>query len=725
MKNTTLQNITETLEINYMPYAMSVIVSRAIPEIDGFKPAHRKLLYMMYKMGLLNGNRIKSADVVGQTMRLNPHGDSAIYETLVRLTRGNNALLHPFIDSKGNFGKQYSSDMAYAASRYTEVKLAPICKELFDNIDKNTIDFVDNYNGSMKEPLLFPVSFPNVLVTSNQGIAVGMASNICSFNLKEVCNATINFIKNKDVDLLKFIEAPDFSTGGEIIYDEDQMRKIYETGRGSFKIRAKYKFDKKNSCIEIFEIPYTTTIEAIINKIVMLVKTNKIRQINDIRDETDLNGLKIAIDIKKNCDYKLLMDKLFQMTPLCDTFNCNFNILIEGKPQTLGIKQILKQWYKFRFECVRRRIKFDMENYRNKLHLLDGLAKILLDIDKTIKIIRQTPEEKLVLKNLMDTFNIDKIQAEYICEIKLRNLNREYLLNKTNEHKNLKDILEELQKTLNDKNKIDKIICDELTNVSKKYSQPRRSQIVFEEPKTQIIVEDYPVKLILTKHNYFKKILPSTIKNNSVQSLKDDDKIICQIDTTNDTDILFFTDQQNVYKLKTFEIECCKANNLGQYLKNFLSMPENENIIFMNATKNYDGYLIFAYENGKVAKIELNVYKTKLNRKKLINAYNKNFKLVGIDFTIQDKDYVLIRDDDKLIILNSNLISPKLTKTTNGIQTFNMKNKSHINNFFPSEYFISQNKEYYRIKKIPSAGKKILSDDISSNNFGKQLSILI
>ena len=703
MKNTTVQNITDTLELNYMPYAMSVIVSRAIPEIDGFKPAHRKLLYMMYKMGLLNSNRIKSADVVGQTMRLNPHGDSAIYETLVRLTRGNDALLHPFIDSKGNFGKQYSSDMAYAASRYTEVKLAPICNELFADIEKNTVDFVDNYNGSMKEPLLFPVSFPNILVTANQGIAVGMASNICSFNLKEVCDATIAFIKNDNV--FKFIKAPDFSTGGEIIYDENEMQKIFETGRGGFKIRARYRFDKKNSCIEIFEIPYTTTIEAIINKIILLVKTNKIRQINDVRDETDLSGLKIAIDVKKNCDHKLLMNNLFYMTPLCDTFSCNFNVLIDGKPQTLGIKKILEYWYEFRFKCVTRRIKFDLENYRRRLHLLNGLQKILLDIDKAIKIIRQTHEEKFVLQNLMDAFDIDKIQAEYVCEIKLRNLNREYLLNKTLEHENLQKTLNELEKTLSDKNKIDKIICDELANVSKKYAQPRRTQIVSEQLSAPQIV-DCPIKLILTKQNYCKKIL----KSNSVQNLKDNDQIISEIDATNTSDIIFFSNQQNVYKLKAHELNFCKAANLGEYMKNYLKLPDNENLIFMTATKDYDGNFIFVFENGKVAKIKAQCYQTKLNRKKLINSYGKNSKLIGIDYIKNDTDYVLIRDGEKAVMFNSKLVATKVTKSSNGIQVFVMKKKSVITKFLRAENFVCDDKEIYRINKIPSAVKKILTD---------------
>ena len=544
----TEQKITDTLESNYMPYAMSVIISRAIPEIDGFKPAHRKLLYTMYKMGLLNGDRTKSTNVVGQTMKLNPHGDATIYETMVRLARGNEALLHPFVDSKGNFGKNYSRDMAYAASRYTEVKLDSFSNELFRNIDKNTVDFIDNYDGTLKEPVLFPTTFPNVLVTPNKGIAVGMASNICSFNLKEVCSATIHYIKNKNTDIKKYLKAPDFSTGGELIYRDDEIEKIYETGRGSFRVRGKYRYDKKNSLIEIYEIPYTTNIETIVDQIIDLVKKNKIKEINDVRNETDLGGLKITLDIKKSANPELLMNKLFSMTTLEDSFSCNFNILVNGSPKVMGVKQILDEWLIFRRQCIKRQCAYDLEKKREKHHLLTGLSKILLDIDRAIKIVRETPEDNMVIPNLMEGFDIDEVQAEYVAEIKLRNLNKEYILKRTDEIKNLQKEMAELHEILKNEDLVDNIIIGDLQEVSKKYGVPRKTDVIYHEEIKKItkedLIENYGIKLFLTKENYFKKITLVSLRSASEQKLKENDEIIQEIETTNKTEILFFSDKQ-------------------------------------------------------------------------------------------------------------------------------------------------------------------------------------
>ncbi|HQA57655.1 MAG TPA: DNA topoisomerase (ATP-hydrolyzing) subunit A, partial [Acetivibrio sp.] len=615
------QKIVETLEKNYMPYAMSVIVSRAIPEIDGLKPSHRKLLYTMYKMGLLTGEKTKSANVVGQTMKLNPHGDMAIYETLVRLTRGNNALLHPYVDSKGNFGKQYSRDMKYAAPRYTEVKLDKICEELFRDIDKNTVEFVDNYDGTLKEPVLLPCTFPSILVNANQGIAVGMASNICSFNLVEVCKTTIEYIKNEDADILEHLKAPDFPTGGQLIFNEKDMREIYETGRGSFKVRAKYRYDRKNSCIEIFEIPYTTSSEAIIDAIVELVKSNKIKDIVDVRDETDLNGLKIALDIKKSTDPDALMNKLYKLTPLQDTFSCNFNILVNGRPRVMGIKNILSEWIAFRVDCIKRQTLFDIDKKSDKLHLLLGLKKILLDIDKAVSIIRNTEEEALVVPNLMKGFDIDQVQAEFIAEIKLRNLNKEYIINRISEIENLQKEIAELKDLHGSEKKIKKVIIKQLEDVAKKFGQPRRTEIIHEEHVEEItsdhLIEDYNLKLFLTKHNYLKKIPLTSLRNSPEHKLKDDDFIMQEIETHNKADLLLFSNKQTVYKLKIFEIEDCKASSLGEYLANLLELENGEEIIYMAATDDYKGYMIFAYENGKVAKIDMGSYATKTNRRKL------------------------------------------------------------------------------------------------------------
>lgn len=713
------QPITKTLETNYMPYAMSVIISRAIPEIDGFKPAHRKLLYTMYKMGLSSGNRTKSTNVVGQTMKLNPHGDMAIYETLVRLTRGNDALLHPFIDSKGNFGKQFSRDMAFAASRYTEVKLDDICSEIFKDIDKNTVDFIDNYDGTMKEPILFPTTFPNVLVTNNQGIAVSMASSICSFNLKEVCDTTIKFIKNENVDIKKYLKAPDFSSGGELIYNEKDIENIYKNGRGSFKLRAKYKYDKKNNLIEIFQIPYTTTVEIIIDKIVNLVKTNKIKEINDVRNETDKNGLKIAIDIKRSADPDLLMHKLYSMTTLMDSFSCNFNILVDSVPKTIGIKEILKEWLKFRISCIKRQTAFDLEKKKKKYHLLSGLSKILLDIDKAIKIIRDTEEDCMVIPNLMKSFKIDEFQAEYIAEIKLRNLNKEYLLNRIKEREQLEQDMQKLAEIHESEPIIKEIIINQLKEISKKYGKERKTQIIYHEEIKEIseddLIEDYQAKFFLTKESYFKKITLVSFRSSGEHKLKDEDFIIQELDFNNKAEILFFSDKSNVYKIKAYEIPECKASNIGHYLPNILGMEENENIIYFTILNEYKGYMIFSFENGKVAKIPLSSYETKVNRKKLTNAYNNKQKLIGIKYITEDDDIILIRDDDKALLLNTNNIYEKVTKSSTGIQIFNLKKDSAITKFLTKEQFFSEDIEYYRTKSIPSAGHFITQKDKAKN----------
>lgn len=713
------QNITDTLELNYMPYTMSVIVSRAIPEIDGFKPAHRKLLYTMYKMGLLGSSRTKSTNVVGQTMKLNPHGDSAIYETLVRLTKGNDALLHPFIDSKGNFGKQFSRDMAYAASRYTEVKLDNICNEIFKNIDKDTVDFIDNYDGSMKEPVLFPTTFPNILVTSNLGIAVGMASSLCSFNLKEVCAVTAAFIKNEDIDIKKYLKAPDFSTGGELIYDEEELEKIYNTGRGSFRVRAKYRYDKKNSLIEIYEIPYTTNIESIIDKIIALVKLNKLKEVNDVRNETDLNGLRITIDIKRNADPDLLMHRLFNMTTLCDSFNCNFNILIEGSPKVMGVKGILSEWLKFRIGCMKRQIAFDLDKKNEKYHLLSGLAKILLDIDKAIKIIRDTEEDRMVIPNLMSGFGIDQVQAEFIAEIKLRNLNKEHIMKRIDERKTLSEEIKRLLEIKESDALIKDIILDELKEISKKYGKPRRTDIIYKDDiiefSEESFISDYQVKLFLTKHNYFKKITAASLRSASEQKLKEDDEIVMEIEASNKMDLLLFSDKFNVYKAKVYDLSECKASSLGDYLANILELEDNENILYITATLDYSGYMIFAFENGKVAKVELSSYSTKVNRKKLINAYSDKYPLISMYYIKDDCDFIAVRDNDKAMLFNSSEISPKATKNTQGVQVYTLKKNSSMSRFIIAENFNSKDLDYYRVEKIPSAGHFIVEDDLTNN----------
>ncbi len=707
----TEQLITDTLELNYMPYAMSVIVSRAIPQIDGFKPAHRKLLYTMYKMGLLTGARTKSTNVVGQTMKLNPHGDMTIYETMVRLTRGNGALLHPFVDSKGNFGKQYSRDMAFAASRYTEVKLDTFCQTLFKDIDKNTVEFVDNFDGSMKEPVLFPVSFPNVLVTPNQGIAVSMASNICSFNLREICLGTIAYIKNKDIDLTEYIKAPDFSTGGELIYDKKEIEQVYNTGKGSFKVRSKYRYDKKLSLIEVYEIPYSTNIEAIIDKIIQLVKTNKIKEINDIRNETDLNGLKITIDIKRNSDPDILMEKLFKLTPLCDNFSCNFNILVNGSPKVMGIKEILDEWIAFRKDCIKKRTAYDLEKKKEQYHLLSGLNKIILDIDLAIAIIRETEKESMVIPNLMEGFSIDEPQAEFIAEIKLRNLNREYLLNKVKDMQQLEKDIAELQGILASDTKIKNLICKDLREVEKKFGQDRKTDIIYaEDIKSAPIedtVEDYGVRLFLTKGNYFKKITLNSLRLSGEHKLKEDDEIIQEIETSNKKELLLFSNKQVVYKVKIYDLAECKTSTMGSYLNNILPMESDEAIVFMAAAEAYEGEIVFAFENGKTARVPLEAYKTKLNRKKIINAYSDKSRLIGaVHILSEDEDIVLIRNDNKTALINSSLIPLKTTKNTQGVQTFTLKKtNSYLSKILPAGDFSCENPEFFRQTKIPVTGK--------------------
>lgn len=721
----TEQKITDTLELNYMPYAMSVIVSRAIPEIDGFKPSHRKLLYTMYKMGLQNGARTKSSNIVGQTMHLNPHGDAAIYETMVRLTEGNGSLLLPFIDSKGNFGKQYSRDMAYAAARYTEAKLAPICNEVFGDIDKNSVDFVDNFDATDKEPVLLPTSFPNILVNPNQGIAVGMASSFCSFNLVEICEATSAFISNPDCNIADYIKGPDFPGGGELIYNPEEMNAIYESGRGSFKVRAKYRYDKKNSCIEIYEIPYTTNVETIIDKIIQLVKSGKIRDITDVRDETDLKGLKIAIDIKRSADPEMLMAKLFSLTTLCDSFSCNFNLLINGRPKTLGIKGVMEEWVIFRMDCVKRRLKYDLDKKSAKLHLLQGLSKILLDIDKAIDIIRNTEVDAMVIPNLITGFDIDQKQAEYVAEIKLRNINKEYILNRIQEISELVDSIADLTAILSSDAKVKRIISKELKNVAKKYGTPRRTSIISdvdtEKLQAEDLIEDYGIKLFLTVHNYFKKIPLTSLRTSPEQKLKEEDSIMYECEATNRTDIVFFSDKHNVYKLKANDIADCKASSFGEYLANILNLEENEKIIYFTATTDYSGYMIFAFENGKAAKVPLESYATKTNRKKLVNAYSPKSPVIGMTYSSGDCDIVLIRDTDKALLFNTELIPLNVNKTSGGVQVFTMKKKSFITRMFNSSDFISDDIEKYRTKKLTSSGAALTQEESEKNNIPGQI----
>ncbi len=720
------QKITDTLKNNYMPYAMSVIVSRAIPEIDGFKPSHRKLLFTMYKMGLLKGNRTKSANVVGQTMKLNPHGDMAIYETLVRLTRGHAALLHPLIDSKGNFGKQYARDMAYAAPRYTEVKLDTICNELFRDIDKNTVDFIDNYDGTLKEPLLLPTTFPNILVNNNQGIAVGMASNLCSFNLKEVCETTIAYLKNENINIIDTLTAPDFPSGGQLIYNPSDIKRIYQTGKGSFKLRSKYRYDAQNNCLEIYELPYTTTAEAVIDKIVDLVKSSKLKDITDIRDETDLNGLKVTLDLKRNVDADKLMNILFKLTPLQDSFSCNFNVLIDGKPQTLGIKPILHAWTAFRINCIKKLLRFAIDKKSEKLHLLRGLKKILLDIDKAIAIIRNTKLEIDVVPNLISGFEIDQVQAEFIAEIRLRNLNEEYILKRTNEIDNLEKEIKDLTSTLENDTKIKSIIRKQLREISAKYGKDRLTELIHEKNVQTItqehLIEEYNVKIFITKQNYLKKISLASLRGGSEQKLKDDDAMMQEIDTSNKSDLLLFSNKCTVYKLKVHEISDCKASTLGEYLPNLLQLEPDERIIYIVGTQDYIGNMFFAFDNGKAAKIELISYATKTNRKKLANAYHTSAKLVYITYLPEGQEIELVAFSsiDKVLIFNTENINPKTTRDSQGVQVLKPKKGSRMLKLLPIEAVTFEDIDYYRTKNLPATGKYLKQQD----NESQQLSLV-
>lgn len=712
--NYTDQVITETLEKNYMPYAMSVIVSRAIPEIDGFKPSHRKILYTMYKMKLLKGNRTKSANVVGQTMKLNPHGDQAIYATLVRLAKGNESLLLPFIDSKGNFGKVTSRDMKYAAPRYTEVKLDAICEELFGDIDKNTVDFVDNYDGTIEEPTLLPTTFPNILANPNKGIAVGMASNFPSFNLKELCEATIAFIQNPGSEIIDIMPAPDFSTGGELIYNKTDMHKIYDSGLGSFKLRGKINYLKSENMLEITEIPYTTTVEQIIEKVVELIKAGRIKEINDIRDETDLKGLKIAIDLKRGTDHEKLIAKLFKFTTLEDSFSCNMNLLISGRPMVLGVKSILMEWLMFRRNCIKRSALYDIDKINEKLHLLYGLQKVLLDIDAAIKIIRETEQDKLVIPNLMTSFSIDDIQANFVADIRLRNLNKEYILNRISEISGLEAEIKRLTDLVNNDKKIDKVIIKELQGIIKKFAIPRKTTLVSEVDIVQHIpeehIEDYNLKVFFTAHNYLKKVSLVSLRSSGEHKIKEDDEILQEIDGSNKDEIIFFTNQHNAYKMKLHEIEDHKVSSLGVYLPNILGLDQGEEVVYCVVTNDFTGFMIFGFENGKVARVPLEAYKTKTNRKKLVKAYSDEAKLVKIMSFTEESDITAIRESSKeirAIIFNTSVITEKVTKNTKGIQTFRLKKGSIMTTMFKTEIHPFDNIERYRITDLPKSGEEI------------------
>ena len=709
------QPITSTLDENYMPYAMSVIVSRAIPEIDGFKPSHRKLLYTMYKMGLLTGNRTKSANIVGQTMRLNPHGDQAIYETMVRLAKGNESLLHPFVDSKGNFGKVYSRDMAYAASRYTEAKLAPICAELFRDLDCDAVDFVDNYDNTTKEPALLPTTYPNVLVSANQGIAVGMASQICGFNLGEVCDTTIQLLKNPDHDIATTLLAPDFSTGGQILCDPEELGRIYETGRGGVKVRAKYRYIKSENIIEIYEIPYSTSLEAILDKVSELMKAGKIKEISDMRDETDLSGLKLAIDLKRGIDPDKLMQKLLRLTPLQDTVSCNFNILIAGMPRVLGVRALLEEWLAWRTECVRRRVYFVLHKKQEKLHLLQGLKRILLDIDKAIEIIRQTEEEAEVVPNLMIGFGIDQIQAEYVAEIKLRNINKEYILKRVQETAALAEEIEDLEDTLQKPARIRKIIVGELEEVRKKYAQPRKTEIIFsheaeyeEEPEE---TPDYPVTLFLSREGYFKKITAQSLRMSGEQKFKEGDGLFRQIEATNNTELMFFTDRQQVYKVRAADFADGKASLLGDYLPTKLGMDEDEKVIDLVLPGDYSGHVLFFFENGKCARVSLSAYATTSNRRKLTGAYSDKSPLAALLKLTEDKELALISTEPRALLLHTALLAPKTTRATQGVAVMNMKPRYHLDRVCTPEESGITNLARYRVRSIPAAGALLREED--------------
>ncbi len=716
------QQITDTLEQNYMPYAMSVIMSRAIPEIDGFKPSHRKLLYTMYKMGLLNAPRTKSANIVGQTMKLNPHGDSAIYDTMVRLSRGYEALLHPYIDSKGNFGKYYSRDMAWAASRYTEAKLDGICQELFGDIDKDTVDFVDNYDNTMKEPTLLPASYPSVLVNANTGIAVGMASSICPFNLAEVCQTTIDFMKNPEHDLTTTLLAPDFPGGGQIIYEKNAIDAIYRTGRGSIKVRSRYTYDKSANCLDITQIPPTTTVEAIVEKVVELVRQGKLKEIADIRDETGLDGLKITIDLKRGVDAEKLMQRLFKMTPLEDSFSCNFNVLVAGVPKVLGVGKLLEEWVAFRVECVRRRTHFDLTKKKDKLHLLRGLQAILLDIDKAVSIVRETDEETAVVPNLMAGFGIDEVQAEYVAEIKLRHLNREYILKRTDEITSLEKDIEDLQSILDSKTKVKNIIIAELQKVMKQYGQPRKSMLIYaedvEEVSLEEIIPDYPVHLFFSREGYFKKITPQSLRMSGEQKLKEGDAVSQQMEATNSCDLLFFTDRATVYKAKASDFPDTKASVIGEYVAAKLGMEEGENAIYMAATKGYEGHMLFFFENGKVARVDMESYATKTNRRRLVGAYSDKVPVAAICYVPEPAEVLMTSTDGRMLLIASEAVPTKTTRSTLGVAVMTLKKGQRVKGAVPYVEGMLKKPERYR-KSLPSAGMMPGNEELQ----GEQISL--
>ena len=717
------QAICDTLELNYMPYAMSVIVSRAIPEIDGFKPSHRKLLYTMYKMGLLTGARTKSANIVGQTMKLNPHGDAAIYETMVRLSRGNGALLHPFVDSKGNFGKVYSRDMAYAAPRYTEAKLDAICAELFRDIDLDTVDMVDNYDGTLKEPTLLPTTYPNVLVSNNTGIAVGMASNICGFNLREVCNTAIAWIRDPDCDLLQTLPAPDFPTGGEILYDPLEMMEIYKTGRGSFKVRARWRYLKEGNLIEIYELPYTASTEAVIDKVAELIKAGKIREINDMRDETDLSGLKLTIDLKRGADPEKLMQKLFRLTPLQDSFPCNFNLLIAGMPRVLGVREIIEEWTAWRTQCVRRRVYFQLQKKKDKLHLLKGLGRILLDIDKAIRIIRETESDAEVIPNLMIGFGIDEIQANFVAEIKLRNINKEYILKRLDETDALEKEIDELEKTLNSDNRIRALIVKELQTVAEKYGCERKTGMIYdhetilqEEPDDE---PDYPVTVFVSQEGYFKKITPQSLRMSGEQKFKEGDSLCFSQQATNKSELLVFTNRCQVYKTRCSEFEDGKASQLGDYLPQKLKMEEGETVLQVCLPGDYQGFVLFAYENGKVAKIDLSAYNTKSNRKKLTGAYSDKSPVKGILLLQQETQVALYSTEGRALIFSTAQLTPKTTRASQGVAVMSLKRKSVVRKAVLLQDTAIVNESRYRTRSLPAAGALLKDEDLEE----KQISL--
>ena len=714
--STTEQAITETLEINYMPYAMSVIVSRAIPEIDGFKPSHRKLLYTMYKMGLLTGGRTKSANIVGQTMRLNPHGDAAIYETMVRLAKGNETLLHPFVDSKGNFGKVYSRDMAYAAARYTEAKLDGICAEIFKDIDSDTVDMVDNYDATMKEPSLLPTTFPNVLVSANQGIAVGMASNICSFNLKEICDTTIALIKNPDHDILETLPGPDFSTGAQLLFDEAATREIYNTGRGSFKLRSKWEYVKEGNLIEITEIPYSTATEIIMDKVADLIKQGKIKEIADMRDETDLGGLKLTIDLRRGVDPEKLMQKLYRLTPLQDSFPCNFNILIAGMPKVMGVREILEEWTAWRTDCVKRRLFFQIQKKEDRLHLLKGLERILLDIDKAIAIIRETELENEVVPNLMIGFGIDEIQANYVAEIKLRNINKEYILRQTKAIDELEREIAELQDILGSSRKLKNVIIDELKKVAAKYGKPRKTEIIYnideiqpEEEAEQI--PDYPVTVFLSKEGYFKKITAQSLRMSGEQKFKEGDSLVLSRELTNRADMLVFTDQFQCYKTRLSDFDDGKASQLGDYLPQKLGMEPGEAVLAVAFPGDYKGFMLFVYENGKVAKVPLSAYETKTNRRKLTGAYCEKSPLKAAMAFETDEQVVVYSSDGRAVLFSTALLLPKTTRNTQGVAVMSLKKKAAVTGAVRLEGSGITNQSRYRCKSLPAAGALLKEED--------------